>query len=235
ARPMTAVRSALYTSKGSAGGGQFDPFNQTRGPAPPLETKAEDSPEEKVKQLEKKVNELIEESCFANAAGQLGLALEKAKEAGRKERSLCRQREQTALSEQINLDLTYSVLFNLANQYHANKNYNEALNTYQVIVKNKMFSNAGRLRVNMGNIYFEQKKYPQAIKHYRMALDQVPNTHKEMRIKIMQNIGIAFVKMGQYSDAVTSFEHIMGEKANFQTGFNLILCYYGLGDREKMK
>ena len=33
----------------------------------------------------------------------------------------------------------------------------------------------------MGNIYSEQKKYPQAVKQYRMALDQVPNTHKDMR------------------------------------------------------
>jgi hypothetical protein len=36
-------------------------------------------------------------------------ALEKAKEAGRKERVLVRQREQQAMGEQINLDLTYSV------------------------------------------------------------------------------------------------------------------------------
>lgn len=43
-----------------------------------------------------------------------------------------------------------------------------------------MFS-VGRLRVNMGNIYFEQRKLPQAIKQYRMALDQIPTTHKEMR------------------------------------------------------
>ena len=55
------------------------------------------------------------------------------------------------------------------------------------------------------------------------------------RIKIMQNIGVSFVKMGQFSDAVTSFEHIMAEKASFQTGFNLLLCYYALGDKEKMK
>ena len=34
----------------------------------------------------------------------------------------------------------------------------------------------------------------------------------------MQNIGVAFVKMAQFTDAVTSFEHIMGEKASFQTG-----------------
>lgn len=36
-------------------------------------------------------------------------ALEKAKEAGRKERMLVRQREQSASADHINLDLTYSV------------------------------------------------------------------------------------------------------------------------------
>ena len=36
----------------------------------------------------------------------------------------------------------------------------------------------------------------------------------------MQNIGVAFVKIAQFSDAVTSFEHIMGEKASFQTGMS---------------
>ena len=34
----------------------------------------------------------------------------------------------------------------------------------------------------------------------------------------MQNIGVSFVKMSQFNDAVTSFEHIMSEKASFQTG-----------------
>ena len=55
------------------------------------------------------------------------------------------------------------------------------------------------------------------------------------RTKIMQNIGIVFVKMGQYTDAITSFEHIMSESPNFKTGFNLILCYFALGDRNKMR
>lgn len=36
-------------------------------------------------------------------------ALEKAKEAGRKERTLVRQREQSGNADHINLDLTYSV------------------------------------------------------------------------------------------------------------------------------
>lgn len=93
----------------------------------------------------------------------------------------------------------------------------------------------GRLKVNMANIHFKQKNYPKAIKLYRMALDQISNSHKEMRIKIMQNIGVVFIRMGQYSDAITSFEHIMSESPNIKTGFNLILCYYAIGDRERMK
>uniref|UniRef100_A0A8D2D5E2 Intraflagellar transport protein 88 homolog n=1 Tax=Sciurus vulgaris TaxID=55149 RepID=A0A8D2D5E2_SCIVU len=233
-RPMTAVRAAGFT-KASLRGSAFDPLGQSRGPAPPLETKNEDSPEEKIRQLEKKVNELVEESCIANSCGDLKLALEKAKDAGRKERVLVRQREQVTTPENINLDLTYSVLFNLACQYSANEMYAEALNTYQVILKNKMFSNAGRLKVNMGNIYLKQRNYSKAIKFYRMALDQIPSVHKEMRIKIMQNIGVTFIKTGQYSDAINSFEHIMSMAPNLKAGFNLILSYFAIGDREKMK
>ena len=102
----------------------------------------------------------------------------------------------------------------------------------------------------MGNIYYEQGKLPQAIKHYRMALDQVPITHKEMRfdinsllfyskhdyfiatvllnsslsftilirIKIMQNIGVAFVELNQYADAVTSFEQVMSDSPSLSSG-----------------
>ena len=42
-----------------------------------------------------------------------------------------------------------------------------------MITKNRMFNNAGRLKVNMGNIYFKLGQYAKAIKFYRMALDQV--------------------------------------------------------------
>ncbi|KAJ8253448.1 hypothetical protein GJAV_G00213070 [Gymnothorax javanicus] len=234
ARPMTAVRAAGYSSA-MARGSAFDPLGQSKGPAPPLEMKNEDTPEEKMKMLERKVNDLIEESCMAHGRGDLQLSLEKAKEAGRKERALVRQREQTGTADTINLDLTYSVLFNLANQYANNDMYPEALNTYQVIVKNKMFSNAGLLKVNMANIYFKQKNYPKAIKFYRMALDQISNAHKELRIKIMQNIAVVFIRIGKYSDAITSLEHIMSESPNLRTGYNLILCYYAIGDRERMK
>mmetsp|Transcript_24966 Transcript_24966/g.99154 ORF Transcript_24966/g.99154 Transcript_24966/m.99154 type:complete len:546 (+) Transcript_24966:869-2506(+) len=68
-----------------------------------------------------------------------------------------------------------------------------------------------------------------------MALDQIPNTGKYMRFKIMRNIGDAFVRLGQFSDAVQSYETIMGGDADTHTGFNLLLCYYALGDTEKLR
>jgi len=55
------------------------------------------------------------------------------------------------------------------------------------------------------------------------------------RMKIMQNIAISFVKLGQFNDAVTSFEHIMADEASFRTGLNLILCYFALRDHDNMK
>lgn len=131
--------------------------------------------------------------------------------------------------------------------------FTEAINTYSLIVKNKQYPQSGRLRVNMGNIYYQdvrlpaalprhlvpeprraapwlltacacvtttrlprspaQKKYTFAIKMYRMALDQIPNTGKEMRLKIMRNIGNAFVRLGQFPDAIQSFETIMDGNA----------------------
>ena len=186
ARPMTSVRAAGFTRGGRSAGaavinGQtFDPMNQAKALING-EKSLEQSMEDQISQLEKKVNSLLEESCITASEGNYSLALEKAKEAGKKERQLSKQREQANLADQVNLDLTYSVLFNLANLHHANKMYQEALNSYAVIVKNKLFNQSGRLRVNMGNIYCEQKKYAQAVKMYRMALDQIPVTNKDMR------------------------------------------------------
>ena len=63
----------------------------------------------------------------------------------------------------------------------------------------------GRLRVNMGNIYYEQKKYANAIKMYRMAMDQIPNTSKEIRFKIRRNIGVCSLRQGNFADAIDNF------------------------------
>lgn len=66
-------------------------------------------PEDKIKKLERRITELIDESCLAASKQQLRQALDKAKEASTKERNLIRLQEQAGLSDTHNLDLTFSV------------------------------------------------------------------------------------------------------------------------------
>ncbi|XP_044763859.1 intraflagellar transport protein 88 homolog [Coccinella septempunctata] len=231
-RPMTAVRGAGYTSHGKT----FDPtFQSSSMPVPPLELQKDDSPEERIRLQEMKIMDLVEESCKASAAGDFRRALSKAKEASNKERALIKIQEQVKMAETHNMDLTFEVLFNLGNQYAANELYQEALNTYQMIIKNRMFTNGYRLKINMGNIYFKQGRYDMAIKMFRMALDQMSNVHKNLRIKIMHNIAMVFIKMGQWVEAVTNLEYIMSEQACHRAGLHLVVCCRALEDTDQMK
>jgi intraflagellar transport protein 88 len=72
----------------------------------------------------------------------------------------------------------------------------EALAKYNEITKGKQYQFAARIKVNMGNIYFNQQKYGNAIKMYKMALDALPSSSKEMRFKVTKNIAHAYVKQG---------------------------------------
>ncbi|CAJ0594545.1 unnamed protein product [Cylicocyclus nassatus] len=227
ARPMTAVRAAGYTSYANK--------VQAAESAAAAEPKSTESIEEKCREMEKRVMDVLKESLFAAERRSFKEALDKAKEAGRRERAVVKYREQQGVVESMNIDLTFTVLFNLAQQYMANDMANEALNTYQIIVKNKMFPNSGRLKVNIGNIYFKKKDYNKAIKYYRMALDQVPSIQKETRIKILNNIGVAFIKMGNYDDAMSTFEHCVEERADFKTALNMVLTAYCLEDADRMR
>ena len=51
----------------------------------------------------------------------------------------------------------------------------------------------------------------------------------------MKNIGLAFVKLNQFTDAITSFEYIMSEKGDHRTALHLIVSHFALGDRSSMK
>jgi intraflagellar transport protein 88 len=221
-------------------GGQrvFDPMGEAKraaAAAPPLVEKSDNSPKEVAKELERSVNSLLEQSATRAATGQSEEALHLAKEAGRKERAFSKHCETHALADLVNIDLTYAVLFNLAHVYHLNGLWKEALQAYTPLVKNKQYTQGGRLRVNMGNIYFEQQQFPAAIRMYRMALDQIPSTSKEIRHKIKRNIGAAQLRLGHYQDAAATFEDIMEGSPDFQAGFNLVVCYYAIGEHDKMR
>lgn len=148
---MTAVRGAGYSSRRSPSGSTiFDPFNQMKSTLP-FTGKDETSPEAKLKSLERKVNNLLEESIQASDRGEFKLALDKAKQAVAKERSLMKQKQQNSSSGSsssesmpISLELTFAVLFNLSIQYTRNGMFSDAINILQTIIKNRSFPNSGK-------------------------------------------------------------------------------------------
>jgi len=66
-------------------------------------------------------------------------------------------------------------------------------------------------------VHFAQAQYPQAVKMWRMALDQIPAAGAgAVRVRLQRNIGCALVKMGSYQEATAAFEAVMEAAPDFQ-------------------
>lgn len=105
----------------------------------PLEVVQEKSEEENLKGMEEEVHRLLESSADLKVKKNFHDALMKAKDAATKEKKIRQLRESTGNLDQVNIDLTFYVFYNLANMYHANNLYQEALNSYSIILKNKQY------------------------------------------------------------------------------------------------
>ncbi|XP_067616044.1 intraflagellar transport protein 88 homolog isoform X2 [Eurosta solidaginis] len=261
ARPSTAVRGVGYsTNSAKSTGNRFNQLFFEREKQQKLsyynvdvDSKKQSSPHVKFKSLETKIANLLDCSIVlsANAVNAtidcnkssstlelkaaLAEALNKAKEAFSLDRTLHQFRAQYNENVFHNFDLTFAVFFNLAEQYDRSDMHIEALNTYSIMTKNKMLPHVNQLKLNMGNMYYKMGLYSKAIKMYRMALDSVPHSSTQLRIKITQNIGILLVRLGQYMEAASSFDFIMAERADIRCGIHSLLCYYAMGDVEKIK
>jgi intraflagellar transport protein 88 len=70
---------------------------------------------------------------------------------------------------------------------------------------------------------------------YNMALDSTTLQNKEMKLKIKRNVALALVKQKRFGKAIEVYEDIMNDLPDFDVGFNLIVCLYALGEKEKMR
>ena len=188
------------------------------------------------KKLEKQTHDLIEKSIYSSLQDNLISCLEAAKEAVKTARTLQSKYKNT---NDRNSELTFAALLNLAQAYKMNEMYTEAIQSYNYLIKKrKQYPAAYRLSVNIGNIYFLQENYTRSIKMYRMTLDQIPPDEKELGYKICCNIGLAFVKLGRYREAIPNFETVVNNsnaKNNYEVYFFLVLCLLSIGDVENLK
>ena len=139
------------------------------------------------------------------------------------------------LSEFINPELSFSCGLNLAAQFQKNGLREEAFREYESLLKTSSHSNNFLVRVNIGNLHFQEGGYRLAIKMYKMALDMAPVRFESVKFKIMKNIGRCHIQLREFPEAVIMYEDIIAKYPDFETAFNLILCLYVLGDKEKMK
>ena len=84
-----------------------------------IEEKKEKSEEENFKEMEEEVHRLLEDSARCKVEKKLNEALSKAKDAASKEKKIRQLRENAQTLDQVNIDLTFYVFYNLANMYHA--------------------------------------------------------------------------------------------------------------------
>jgi two-component SAPR family response regulator len=59
---------------------------------------------------------------------------------------------------------------------------------------------------------------------YKKGLDQIPKQFKNLRMKIMKNVGHSCLKIGKFNDAVQAYEEIMENQPDHSICFNLFLC-----------
>jgi intraflagellar transport protein 88 len=235
-RPITSNKSAGF-------GNTKQGFNSTLNKFGTSTTKDGEKdkpmePEKKNKKYEKEIDALIDESAIMATDGKIQEGLVKAKEAFTKLKQLENFLDRNELNEYMNTELFCSVGLNLAVMYEKNELYQEAIQEYTNLTHAKSHESGleSYVRVNMGNIYFKQQNYQMAIRMYKKALDVVLTSVKlSMKYKIMKNLGHSYVKQNQFFDAINVYEEVLDKAPDFETAFNLMICYYTIGDKEKMK
>ena len=115
-RPMTSVAGAGYQSGGRPATGAASSVAAARAlVVPPFKPESVGGPALQAAELEARVHAQLESSAAAAAKGDPMLALDRAKEAGRRERALVKFRESSGVGEGAGAaELTFAVQFNLA-------------------------------------------------------------------------------------------------------------------------
>ena len=183
--------------------------------------------------MENEIHRIIEASASFAVSNEIFEALQKAKDAGKRERTLLKYCKDYSIAERS--DITYSVWFNLALMYSKNQQYEESLHAYSFLLKLKRPDSQGYLRLNMGNVHYQQGNYLEAIKNYRMALDLISPSQKRLKSKICRNIGNSYVRMKDYGQAIQSLEAAINDVGDFRSALNLILCFCMVGDQEDVR
>lgn len=178
--------------------------------------------EQIIRELEKNLQKLCDESILLKCKGNYLSAKDKCLNAIEKLQDF-----KSKNIDYFNAEMEFCLQLNLALIYEGLETYDEAKNIYQEIIQRENYYTPGimfqRVRVNLGNIYYLQGEYKKAITEWQRAVDKISKENKEIRGAILKNIANAHIKLGSYPDAIDNYKESVRYNENMKTCMNLLL------------
>ncbi|MES1913892.1 MAG: hypothetical protein MHM6MM_006039 [Cercozoa sp. M6MM] len=235
-RPMTSDAGAGFSAaRGALQGSSRS--GKERHPTAPLEAREALTSAAKARMAESGIHRLLEASAVARLRRDFATSLEKAKTAAKRERALSAYREKHGDATKV--EITVAVFFNLASAFEKCGRWEEALQTYAVLLRRgkrgSSLPHAGRLRVNMGNCHFHLGHYAKAAKLYRMAMDELARFSPRLKARILGNLAACAIRMRRFADAIAALEELMSVRPEPRAAMNLLMLYMALGDDGKIR
>jgi intraflagellar transport protein 88 len=190
--------------------------------------------EQIIKELEKQIQKLFDESILLKYKGDLHQAKDKCTLAYDKMLEF-----KSKNVDYFNTELEFGIKLNLGLIYEELKLWEEAKQMYTEIVSQDNYYTPGiqyqRVRVNLGNIYFQHGEYKKAIIEWKKAVDKVNKENKDLRANILRNIATAHIKMENYTDAIDNYTESMKTNPEVRTAMNLLLCDLAIDNKNETK
>ena len=227
-RPMT-TKAAGYSK--SLGKEQKDFGMKTRMF---FAKKQNTSKEAAIKEFEKNIQKLSDESILLKCRGNYKAAKDKALSAYDKLTDFKNQN-----LDYFNAEMEFGLQLNIALIYEALKMYDDARTMYLDIVQKENYYTPGimkdKIRINLGNLYYKQGEYKKAITEWQKAVDKISKENKELRGLVLRNIANANIKLGTYNEAIDNYTESVKHKEDMKTCMNLLLSNLAMNKIDQTK
>ena len=187
-----------------------------------------------IKEFEKNIQKLSDEAILLKCKGNFRAAKEKALSAEKKLNDFKLQNV-----DYFNAEMEFGLQLNIALIYEGLKMYEDARQKYLEIVQKENYYSPGimkdKIRINLGNLYYKQGDFQNAIKEWKKAVDKISKDNKEMRGLVLRNIANAQIKLGSYEDAIDNYTESVKHKEDMKTCKNLLLSNLAMNKTNETK
>ncbi|KAH0788432.1 TPR Domain containing protein [Histomonas meleagridis] len=237
-RPISSRKGAGYSSGGlttSGGRKVLSPFEHMADSFSQFLKDDSESPEVILKNHKKNIMDLIQQSAEMISKGDKQDALLKAKEAKEESKTMQEFINTNTLDDPESKTYHHTALLTLADCYKSSSMYDDAIHVYQKLLKDRQFTQMYMVYLEIGNIYYAQKKYQDAVKNYEMGINHIHQDNTKLIARFHHSCGLAHIELRDYNKALSEFEAAMKQEPTIKTGYNLVLCHSILSSIDELK